>query len=193
MPVSSNVSHHQNPHRHSRHLFLEAQFLCHSNIAMLRQRYKVSSSSALRAAAHCAQSVHRLAAQCASNRAVHASQSLAAPGFTSKHRPTSVLKAATRISSAAFSQFVRVSLQSHLGSTGMHSVATVSTLQISNPKTFALRAAPSAASISAMSHFKQLCASKALANQSLNRTFCGVSQLGFISFSPNCLTPQNAG
>ncbi len=30
-------------------------------------------------------------------------------------------------------------------------------------------------------------------NHSLNRTFCGVSQLGFISFSPNCLTPQNAG
>ena len=34
---------------------------------------------------------------------------------------------------------------------------------------------------------------KALANQSLNRTFCGVGQLGFISFSPNCPTPQNAG
>ena len=34
---------------------------------------------------------------------------------------------------------------------------------------------------------------KALANPSLNRTFCGVGQLGFISFSPNCPTPQNAG
>ena len=30
-------------------------------------------------------------------------------------------------------------------------------------------------------------------NRSLNRTFCGVQQLGFISFSPNCRTPQNAG
>ena len=32
-----------------------------------------------------------------------------------------------------------------------------------------------------------------LANQSLNRTFCGVGQLGFISFSPNCPAPQTAG
>ena len=30
-------------------------------------------------------------------------------------------------------------------------------------------------------------------NHSLNRTFCGVGQLGFISFSPNCPTPQNPG
>jgi len=30
-------------------------------------------------------------------------------------------------------------------------------------------------------------------NHSLNRTFCGVGQLGFISFSPNSRTPQNAG
>jgi len=30
-------------------------------------------------------------------------------------------------------------------------------------------------------------------NKSLNRTFRGVRQLGFISFSPNCRTPQNAG
>jgi hypothetical protein len=30
-------------------------------------------------------------------------------------------------------------------------------------------------------------------NHSLNRTFCGIGQLGFISFSPNCPTPQNAG
>jgi len=30
-------------------------------------------------------------------------------------------------------------------------------------------------------------------NHSLNRTFCGVGQSGFISFSPNCPTPQNAG
>ena len=30
-------------------------------------------------------------------------------------------------------------------------------------------------------------------NRSLNRTFCGVRQLGFISFSPHCRTPQNAG
>ena len=30
-------------------------------------------------------------------------------------------------------------------------------------------------------------------NHSLNRTFCGVGQLGFILFSPNCHTPQNAG
>jgi len=34
---------------------------------------------------------------------------------------------------------------------------------------------------------------EALANQSLNRTVCGVGQLGFISFSPNCPTPQTAG
>ena len=34
---------------------------------------------------------------------------------------------------------------------------------------------------------------EALANQSLNRTFCGAGQSGFISFSPNCPTPQNAG
>jgi len=33
----------------------------------------------------------------------------------------------------------------------------------------------------------------ALANQSLNRTFCGVRPLSFISFSPNSRTPQNAG
>jgi len=32
-----------------------------------------------------------------------------------------------------------------------------------------------------------------LANHSLNRTFCGVRPLGFISFSPNSRTPQNAG
>jgi len=32
-----------------------------------------------------------------------------------------------------------------------------------------------------------------LANTSLNRTFRGVGQLGFISFSPNFPTPQNAG
>ena len=30
-------------------------------------------------------------------------------------------------------------------------------------------------------------------NHSLNLTFCGVGQLCFISFSPNCPTPQNAG
>jgi hypothetical protein len=30
-------------------------------------------------------------------------------------------------------------------------------------------------------------------NHSLNRTFCGMRQLGFISFSPNCRIPQNAG
>jgi len=30
-------------------------------------------------------------------------------------------------------------------------------------------------------------------NQSLNRTFCGMRQLGFISFSPNGRMPQNAG
>jgi hypothetical protein len=30
-------------------------------------------------------------------------------------------------------------------------------------------------------------------NHSLNRTFCGMRQLGFISFSPNCRMPQNAG
>ena len=34
---------------------------------------------------------------------------------------------------------------------------------------------------------------EALANQSLNRTVCGVGQSGFISFSPNCPTPQTAG
>ena len=34
---------------------------------------------------------------------------------------------------------------------------------------------------------------EALANQSLNRTFCGVRPLGFISFSPNSRAPQNAG
>jgi len=33
----------------------------------------------------------------------------------------------------------------------------------------------------------------ALPNHSLNRTFCGMRQLGFISFSPNCRIPQNAG
>jgi hypothetical protein len=30
-------------------------------------------------------------------------------------------------------------------------------------------------------------------NHSLNRTFCGMRQLGFISFSPNYRMPQNAG
>ena len=39
----------------------------------------------------------------------------------------------------------------------------------------------------------QACFQQALANQSLNRTFCGVRPLGFISFSPNSRTPQNAG
>ena len=34
---------------------------------------------------------------------------------------------------------------------------------------------------------------RATHNHSLNRTFCGVGQFGFISFSPNCPTPQNAG
>ena len=34
---------------------------------------------------------------------------------------------------------------------------------------------------------------RATHNHSLNRTFCGVGQLGIISFSPNCPTPQNAG
>jgi len=33
----------------------------------------------------------------------------------------------------------------------------------------------------------------ASSNPSLNRTFCGAVQLGFISFLPNCPTPQNAG
>jgi len=37
------------------------------------------------------------------------------------------------------------------------------------------------------------CTTPARPNPSLNRTFCGVGQLGFISFSPNCPTPQNAG
>jgi hypothetical protein len=36
-------------------------------------------------------------------------------------------------------------------------------------------------------------AANALPNHSLNRTFCGMRQLGFISFSPNCRMPQNAG
>jgi hypothetical protein len=36
-------------------------------------------------------------------------------------------------------------------------------------------------------------AQKAPPNHSLNRTFCGMRQLGFISFSPNCRMPQNAG
>ena len=36
-------------------------------------------------------------------------------------------------------------------------------------------------------------AANALPNHSLNRTFCGMRQLGFISFSPNCRIPQNAG
>ena len=34
---------------------------------------------------------------------------------------------------------------------------------------------------------------EALANQSLNRTFCGSRLLGFIAFSPNTRLPQNAG
>ena len=36
-------------------------------------------------------------------------------------------------------------------------------------------------------------AANALPNHSLNRTFCGMRQLGFISFSPNCRIPQNSG
>ena len=83
MPVSSNVSHHPKPHLHGRHLFLETQFLWHSNLPMLRHLRQVSSSFALRAAAHRAQSVRRVVAQSTTRRVLQASVPTRHAGFHS--------------------------------------------------------------------------------------------------------------
>ena len=83
MPVSSNVSHHPKPHHHGRHLFLVTQFLWHSNIPMLRHHRQVSPSFALRAAAHRAQSVRRVAAQSATRRVLQAPGPTPRVGFHS--------------------------------------------------------------------------------------------------------------
>ena len=193
MPVSSNVSHHPKPHHHGRHLFLVTQFLWHSNIPMRRHQCQVSSSFALRAAAHRAQSVRRVAAQGATRRVLEAPRLIEGSGFTSMVCPASNSMARSFATPAALaSNTPRTSIPR----AGSRQAAQASLAPLhANPKNcqFQLRAAASAVSISVMSHINHRCASKALANQSLNRTFCGVSQLGFISFSPNCPTPQNAG
>ena len=83
MPVSSNVSHHPTPHHHGRHLFLATHFLWHSNIPMLRHQRQVSPSFALRAPAHRAQSVRRVAAQGATRRVLQAPVPTRHAGFHS--------------------------------------------------------------------------------------------------------------
>ena len=193
MPVSSNVSHHPKPHHHGRHLFLVTQFLWHSNIPMLRHQCQVSPSFALRAAAHRAQSVRRIAAQSATRRTLEVPQLIQRSGFTSKVCPASNLLARSFATPTAFASHAPRKSTPSRGS--RHALLAALAPRLANPNNhyFCLRAAPSTVSISIMSHINHRCASKALANQSLNRTFCGVGQSGFISFSPNYPTPQNAG
>ena len=178
MPVSSNVSHHPKPYLHGRHLFLVTQFLWHSNIPMLRHYRQVSPAFALRAAAHRAQSVRRVAAQSATSRILEAPRLIQRSGFTSKVCPASKSMARSFATPAA--------LASHMPRTSIPRSRSRQAAQASlallhaNPKScqFQLRAAASAVSISVMSRINQQCASKALANQSLNRTFCGGPRLG---------------
>ena len=67
-PVSSNVSHHRIPQLTQLSSFLVTHISGLRNSAKLRRRLEVSSWLALRAVAHCASSVHSVAAQGASWR-----------------------------------------------------------------------------------------------------------------------------
>ncbi len=169
-------------------LLVAAPLLRNANNAMLRQLSQASLSFAPCAAAHSAKSVHRVAAHSASPKSMPLGHQLE---FTATACASSKSKAAQAIKFASHAHLAKLLLGAQQA---VSSRAAMLKQGVSCAKSIGRACAVQRLQLQSPSARTNLQrANKALANQSLNRTFCGVRQLGFISFSPNCRTPQNAG
>ena len=194
MPVSSNVSHHPTPHHHGRHLF------CRTAVSLALKHPDASSPTPSQSVVCASRTGASRPISSSCRRARRDEARFTSPGANPSRRVSLSRPVPHRIHwqghllRQKHYRRTRQELQFPPARSRQAAQASLALLH-ANPKycQFQLRAAASAVSISVFSLINCRCASTALANQSLNRTFCGVSQLGFISFSPNCLTPQNAG
>ena len=192
MPVSSNVSHHQMHESKLSQSFLVAQITGDGNFLALRRRLEASSTIALRARA-----LRR-----------EASQSVAAQerGEERDGEGHGVLEPRTKTLSSAQHQAWRpletaksarvMSIVSFEASKTKHNAVLVPTRASErSPSPIRVHCTSNRKSLKLAGRAPEMLARlhQALANQSLNRTFCCGRPLAIISFLAKRQPPQNAG